>query len=128
MTQYLNRIRIDTKTQDAIPASGRKTEITDLESGMPIEYITRIDITISGWEPAIATLTLAHLGEWHETEDGGSHRDITMEHAHCPDVDLAPLVALVEQVNCGKYRIDGNSWDRWPDGTLLVMFKPVTQP
>ena len=125
MTQYLNSIRIDTHGNDIMPTRGRNIEIIDLESGKPIETVTRIDITIKAHEPVIATLTIAHLGEAHDTPDGGIESGLTYEQAHCPDVDLAPLIALVEQVNCGKYRIDGNSWDRWPDGTLVVMFKPI---
>ncbi len=126
MTQYLNRIRIDTHSNLIMPTTGKNIEIIDVESGKPLETVTRVDITIKAHEPVIATLTIAHLGEAYDTPDGGIESGLTYEHAHCPDVDLAPLIALVEQVNCGKYRIDGNSWDRWPDGTLVVQFKPVT--
>ena len=113
MTKYLNRIRIETHSQ----FEGHMTEVVDLESETPIPNVERIDLTIQPREPVLATLTLVHI-------DGEA---VSREQAHCPDVDLLPLVALIEQASCGKYRLDGTSWEYLADGSLLVCFKQVNE-
>ena len=123
MTKYLNRIRIDTHG-DEDPWT---TEITDVESGTRIEPWDRIDITIKDCEPASATLNLLHMNAGPQDRDGQKAMRVyvTQEQAHCPDVDLAPLVALISRAECGKYYLDGNSWEYLPDGSLQVIFRKV---
>ena len=119
MTKYLNRVRIDTHSQ----FEDHMTEVVDLQSETPIVNFERIDITIQPMEPVIATFHLVHI-EKQETAEG-MHVFAMREDAHCPDVDLLPLVALVKQASSGKYYIDGNSWEYLPDGSLAVVFKKI---
>jgi hypothetical protein len=116
MTQYLSNIRIDTHGN----ISGHKTQVIDTTTGKPVENVCQIDILITPGEPVAAKLTLYEIKDRETSE--GKHIWIETKEVLCPEVELAPLVAFVQQANGYAWQVDGNSWQYLENGDMSVTF------
>jgi hypothetical protein len=130
MTQYLSSIRIDIHG-DREPAascgalapaechiSDHKTQIIDTTTGKPIENVCQIEILITPGEPVAAKLTLGEI-----VDPGTEQVRVEYHEALCPEVELAPLVAFVQQASGYAWQVDGNSWQYLKNGDMSVTFR-----
>jgi hypothetical protein len=114
LTNYLSNIRIDTHGD----ISGHQTQVIDTTTGKPIEGVCQIDILITPGEPVAAKLTL------YEIKDRESEQvRVETKEVLCPEVELAPLVAFVQQANGYAWQVDGNNWQYLENGDMSVTFR-----
>ena len=103
--QIITNILIDSE-------GGWWPKIIDQLSGKHISGVHKVEMVLQAGEPTRAKLLIREAvnGSVQESEIG------------CPHVDLSPITALLEQVTCGQYKVDGDSWKLLPSGDIAVVF------
>ncbi len=88
------RIRIYGKIDNVI---GHRLMVSDVETEQKISNITKIELTLLPEELITAKVTLVHIGEMEEMEDGSSHANVSEETAETSQVDVS-LTAIIDEV------------------------------
>lgn len=113
--QYITSISIDTHGL----LHGHATTVKLKGSDKPLENVAKVELVITPSEGVAANLTL--LEPWPPRED----TPLTEQAYLHPYVELAPLVALLEEATCGEYRVDSTSWVYLTNGDMQVTFHRV---